>query len=92
LTAARHLHFTTTTGTWLSLDLTSDGRSIVFDMLGDLYVMPVSGGRARAITTGLGFDTQPTVSPHGKWIAFVSDRSGAENLWLIHPDGSDITK
>ena len=88
LTAARHLHFTTTTGTWLSLDLTSDGRSIVFDMLGDLYVMPVSGGRARAITTGLGFDTQPTVSPHGKWIAFVSDRSGAENLWLIHPDGS----
>lgn len=89
LTAAQHLRFTTASGTWLSLDITPGGHSIVFDMLGDLYVMPASGGRARAITSGLGFDTQPTVSHDGKWIAFVSDRSGAENLWLIHPDGSD---
>ena len=87
LQAARQLRFTTSSGTWLSLDVTPDGRGIVFDMLGDLYGLPAGGGRARAITSGLGFDTQPVVSRDGRWIAFVSDRSGAENLWLVHPDG-----
>jgi len=88
LAPARHIRFTTLSGTWLSLDVTPDGKRIVFDMLGHLYAMPTSGGTATAITSGMGFDTQPAVSRDGRWIAFVSDRSGAENLWLVHPDGS----
>lgn len=89
MTPARHLRFTTRSGTWLSLDVMPDGHRIVFDMLGDLYTMPLVGGKATAITSGMPFDTQPTISHDGRWIAFVSDRSGAENLWLIHPDGSE---
>ena len=88
LPVARHLRFATQRGTWMSLDIARDGRTIVFDLLGDLYAMPASGGQAKQITSGLGFDTQPAFSPDDKTIAFVSDRSGAENLWIAAPDGS----
>ena len=87
LAAARHLRFATSSGTWMSLDVTPDGRRIVFDLLGDLYAMDAAGGRARALSSGLAFDTQPTVSRDGRWIAFVSDRSGADNLWIARADG-----
>ena len=53
-----------------------------------MMTLPVSGGRATAITHGLPYDTQPTFSPDGHWLAYVSDRSGADNLWIVHPDGS----
>ena len=88
LTPERTLTIDTDGGSWMSLDASPDGKAIVFDMLGDLYSLPVAGGRATQITRGLGFDTQPAFSPDGRWIAFVSDRSGAENLWVARPDGT----
>jgi Tol biopolymer transport system component len=89
LKPTRHIAFDTDEGTWMSVDLSPDGRRIVFDLLGDLYSLDVSGGRATPITRGLAFDTQPTYSPDGRWIAFISDRSGAENLWLVRTDGTE---
>ena len=86
------LEFSTDEGSWLSLDVTPDGDSIIFDLLGDLYRLPISGGTATRITSGLGFDSQPVISPNGKWIAFVSDRSGSNNLWIVKPDGKDARK
>lgn len=87
LKPTRSIRFETDEGTWLSLDLSRDGRRIVFELLGDLYVMDASGGAARAIATGLPFDTQPVFSPDGRSIAFVSDRSGADNLWVMDANG-----
>ena len=87
--------FTTDEGTWLSLDVSPDGQTITFDLLGDIYTMPVTGGEAKLIVGGMSFDTQPKFSPDGKLIAFLSDRSGAEHLWICKTDGSDpkpITK
>ncbi|MFA6115549.1 MAG: amidohydrolase family protein [Sphingomonas sp.] len=84
----RQVSIETTNGTWMSLDVSPDGRTIVFDILGDLYVMPAAGGRARLISGGVGFDAQPAFSPDGRFIAFISDRSGAENLWVARADGS----
>ncbi|GMU65195.1 MAG: amidohydrolase [Acidobacteriota bacterium] len=78
-----------TEGTWISLDVAPDGREIVFDLLGDLYLLPIDGGEARELTTGLAWDMQPRFSPDGRRIAFTSDRSGGDNLWTIARDGSD---
>src|SRR5215470_5318 len=89
------VEFTTDEGTWLSLDVSPDGQTLVFDMLGDLYTLTINGGEAKRIIGGMSFESQPKWSPDGKKIAFLSDRSGAENVWICNPDGSDpkqITK
>jgi Tol biopolymer transport system component len=91
----RRTTFTTDEGTWLSLDVSPDGRTIVFDLTGDLYTLPIAGGKATRVTSGMGFDGQPRFSPDGKTIVFVSDRSGYENLWIVDVAGGDpraITK
>jgi imidazolonepropionase-like amidohydrolase/Tol biopolymer transport system component len=79
----------TTEGTWMSVDVSPDGREIAFDLLGDIYVMPIGGGTAKAILTGVAWEMQPRFSPNGKWIAFTSDRSGGDNIWYANRDGSN---
>jgi len=88
LKMTRNISFDASEGTWISLDVSPDGKTIVFELLGDLYTMPVTGGTATRITSGPGFDSQPRWSPDGKRIVFLSDRSGAENVWLSDPDGT----
>jgi Tol biopolymer transport system component/imidazolonepropionase-like amidohydrolase len=83
------VEFTTDEGTWMSVDLSPDGQTVVFDLLGDIYTTPALGGEARLISGGMAFESQPRFSPDGKRIVFVSDRSGAENLWTMNPDGSN---
>ena len=88
LQTTRTIAFTTDEGTWIDLDLSPDGRAIVFELLGDLYTIPVSGGAATRITSGLAYDAQPRFSPDGDRIVFVSDRNGGENVWLANADGT----
>jgi len=85
---ASTLKFKTNEGTWLDLDVSPDGRTIVFELLGDLYTLPIEGGKAHRITSGRGYDSQPRYSPDGSRIVFVSDRDGAENVWVARSDGS----
>jgi Tol biopolymer transport system component len=85
----RTLRFTTDEGTWMALDVSPDGRTIVFDLLGDLYTLPIAGGTATRITDGPTWDSHPRFSPDGKRIVFVSDRTGAENLWIADVDGKN---
>ena len=89
LIATRSLKFTATEGTWISLDVSPDGGKILFELLGDLYTLPIGGGTATRITTGQAFDMQPRYSPDGKSIVFVSDRNGSENLWVADADGAN---
>jgi imidazolonepropionase-like amidohydrolase/Tol biopolymer transport system component len=79
-----------TSGTWMSLDVSPDGKEIVFDLLGDIYTIPFAGGEARALTSGIPWDMQPRYSPDGKWIAFTSDRSGGDNIWIMDRDGKNL--
>src|SRR5688572_32363794 len=83
------IRFTTTEGTWMSLDVSPDGRTIVFDLLGDIYTLPIEGGQAKRIVGGMAFESQPKFSPDGKTIVFLSDRSGSENVWVMKADGTD---
>jgi len=89
LRPTRTLTFTTKTGHWMSSDVSSDGKLIVFDILGDLYTLPITGGKATTLTRGMSFDAQPRFSPDGKRVVFVSDRSGGDNLWTISLDRKD---
>ncbi|WP_412060709.1 amidohydrolase family protein [Rubrivirga sp. IMCC45206] len=79
----KEVRFTTTEGTWMNLDVSPDGRTIVFDLLGDLYLLPIEGGTARRITSGPAFDLQPRFSPDGSRISFTSDRAGGDNIWTM---------
>ncbi|MFT6828099.1 MAG: Tol biopolymer transport system component, partial [Roseivirga sp.] len=95
LKAERTLEFNTKEGTWLALDLSPDGKTIIFDMLGDLYTMPFAGGKATRLTNGMAFDSQPRYSPDGKSIVFTSDRSGNDNVWTMDLESKEtkqITK
>jgi Tol biopolymer transport system component len=89
LKATRTHSFTTTKGTWLSLDVSPDGQTIIFDMLGQLYTLPIAGGKATAITSGLSYSSQARFSPDGKKIVYISDRSGGDNVWIMSLDMKD---
>jgi Tol biopolymer transport system component len=85
----------TTEGTWMNLDVSPDGKTIVFDMLGDIYTMPITGGKATILRAGLAFEVQPKFSPNGKYISFTSDAEGGDNIWVMTADGKEaksITK
>ena len=87
-TSERRIEFTTNEGTWMSLDASPDGRTLVFELLGDIYALPVEGGRARPLLTGSPFQSQPRYSPDGARLAFISDESGSDNVWIANADGT----
>ena len=89
LKATRAIPLKTSEGTWTSVNISPDGKTLVFDLMGDIYTLPVEGGKATAITKGLPYDNHPSFSPDGKRILFISDRSGAENLWYIDTEKKD---
>src|SRR3981189_2943517 len=72
LKSDRKMEFTTDEGTWLSLDVSPDGKTIVFELVGDIFTLPIGGGPAKLISGGMAFDSQPKFSPDGNWIAFLS--------------------
>lgn len=83
------ISFETNEGTWMNLDVSPDGKEIVFDLFGDIYIMPVTGGKAEVIRDGLSYDVQPRFSPDGSKISFTSDAGGGDNIWVMNRDGSD---
>ncbi len=78
-------------GTWMNVDISPDGKTIVFDLLGDIYTMPASGGKATALFSDIAWQMQPTFSPDGKHIAFTSDQGGGDNIWVMEADGANPT-
>ncbi|MDE2874529.1 MAG: amidohydrolase family protein [Gemmatimonadota bacterium] len=88
----RTLAIDMTVGSWISLDVSPDGQTLVFDHLGNLFTVPITGGDATQLTSGMAFDAQPRFSPDGTRIVFTSDRSGGQNVWIMSLDGSDTTQ
>ena len=82
--------------TWVTVDVSPDGKQVVFDLLGDLYLMPITGADGtdgvfpKRLTSGISWDMQPRFSHDGKLIAFTSDRDGrngkgGDNIWILDP-------
>jgi Tol biopolymer transport system component/imidazolonepropionase-like amidohydrolase len=91
----KDIEFVTDEGTWIDLDLSPNGKQIVFDLLGDIYIMPAEGGEATLLSGGTPYEVQPRFSPDGKKISFTSDREGGDNIWVMDVDGKNrhsITK
>jgi len=89
LKATRTIPLTTAEGTWTSLSISPDGKTLLFDLMGDIYSLPIEGGNATIVTKGMAYDNHPSYSPDGKRILFISDRGGSENLWYIDIDKKD---
>ena len=85
----KNFSITTNEGTWMNLDVSPDGKEIVFDLLGDIYVMPITGGTAKLLSGGIAYEVQPRFSPNGKYISFTSDRNGGDNIWTMDRQGNN---
>lgn len=83
----REIRFTTNEGTFVTVDVAPDGETIVFDLLGDLYTLPLSGGEAKPLTNGRAWHYSPRYSPDGSQIAFISDEVGTDNVWIMPAGG-----
>lgn len=88
----RKIRLQTDEGTWLNLDVSPDGKTIALDMMGDLYLLPITGGKAERITHGMAYETHPKFSPDGTHLAFTSDSSGAENIWIMELATREFTQ
>ena len=85
----RQVPIRTDEGTWMDVDVSPDGRTLAFALLGDIYTMPITGGTPTRVAEGLAWEVQPRFSPDGRRIAFTSDRGGGDNIWIMNVDGSD---
>jgi len=84
--------YTVDEGTWMSVDVSPDGKTLVFDLLGDLYTLPIGGGKATRLTSGTRWDATPRYSPDGSRILFASDQSGSDQLWTMPAMGGTATQ
>jgi Tol biopolymer transport system component len=80
---SRVISFDTTEGTFMNVDMSPDGKTLTFDLLGDIYQLPSKGGEAVSLTRGRAWDQAPRFSPDGKYVYFVSDREDFKNIWRL---------
>lgn len=86
---SKKVTITTDEGTWMDVDVSPDGKTIVFDLLGDIYSVPITGGKATLLAGGKAWEVQPRFSPDGKQISYTSDKDGGDNIWIMNADGGD---
>lgn len=88
--ALNEIKISTNETTWSSLDVSPDGKSMVFDMLGDIFIVDAKGGKARALTQDFAWNIHPAISPDGSKVAFISDRDGLSNAWIMDINGENL--
>ncbi len=74
-----------------------DGQKLVYvarlpEGRSRMFVVPVAGGAPVALTDGLHRDDMPAWSPDGKYLAFVSEREGDTDVYLMRADGTGQTR
>jgi len=69
-------------------DLAPSSRRIVFSIHGEVFTAPVDEGDIKQITDGPARERNVSYSPDGKWLSYISDQSGREELYVVPVDGS----
>jgi tricorn protease len=74
---------------WITeADISPEGKRAVFSARGDVFTVPAKEGSIRNLTQTPGIRERYSVwSPDGKWIAYVSDRTGEDEIYIIPQDG-----
>jgi Tol biopolymer transport system component/imidazolonepropionase-like amidohydrolase len=92
--AGRTLEFETNEVTQPGIAVTPDGQALIFNLLGHLYRLPVSGGSTTQLTFGPYYDSEPAISPDGSRIAFVSNRDDGSdgNLFVLDVGSGKISQ
>ncbi len=67
--------------------ISPDGKTVAFAYCGDIFTVSANGGTAKQITSNEAFDSHPVWSPDGRHIAFVSNREGSMDVWVMDADG-----
>lgn len=86
--AERTISIATSESSYLDVDISPDGSTILFTCLGELFSLPAKGGVATQLTRGLAINRCPIWSPDGKFIAYESDATGFVGLHVTSMDGS----
>src|SRR5690625_722870 len=77
------IEFTTDRFTLPNLHVTPDGESIIFDVLGDIYQVPIEGGKAEVLLQDNNWKRGAKLSPDGKTLANISDETRQYHVWNI---------
>ncbi|WP_298422529.1 S41 family peptidase [uncultured Kordia sp.] len=72
--------------------LTPNAKHVIFSYEGDLWKVSSDGGEANRLTAMEGVETNPSVSPDGKWLAFTSNQYGNNDVYIMPLKGGKITQ
>lgn len=70
--------------------LSPDAKEIYFCFDGGIWRVPTQGGTAVRLTAMAGYQTDPQVSPDGRWLAFTADEQGNTNVYIMPTAGGDM--
>jgi tricorn protease len=70
--------------------LTPDGQTVVFSFEGDLWKANLKDGQASRLTAMQGYETNPRVSPDGKWIAFTGRQYNNADVFVMPVNGGEV--
>lgn len=84
----RTISFSTKEASYIDVDISPDGKTLVCSFLGEIFTIPAAGGKARQLTRGLAINMSPAWSPDGKYIAYLSDATGMGRLHVMDTVGN----
>lgn len=76
----------------MSPAISPDGNKIAFSYKGEIFTVPSQGGKALQITSNKAYDSYPVWSPDGKRIAFLSNREGSDDIFIVNAEGGTPTR